>query len=132
VEKTKSKRFNPDYLQLFSVVTRKVLIGGVFSKTITTDWIDSVSAGNDMSLSELDQLAQTVVKREYGHIRTGQIRGNTFTEESCMIKKGYGGAYCDYDYDCKSFQCKNGYCRAPCRYTVSGGGFGPSVGYGVC
>jgi len=87
VEKTKSRRFNAGFLQLFRVVTRTVHINGVFSKTITKDWLDSVSVENDMSFFELRQLAKEVVAETYGHYGTGQIQGTTFTEESCVKKK---------------------------------------------
>merc|ERR1712141_907070 len=87
VEKTESRTFNAGFLQLFLVVTRTVHINGVFSKTITRDWLDSVSVENDMSYFELKQLAKEVVAEEYGHYRTGQIQGSTFTEESCVNKK---------------------------------------------
>merc|ERR1712141_937996 len=89
VEKTESRTFNAGFLQLFLVVTRTVHINGVFSKTITRDWLDSVSVENDMSYFELKQLAKEVVAEEYGHYGTVQIQGTTVTEESCVKKKAY-------------------------------------------
>jgi hypothetical protein len=89
VEKTRSTRFNPEFLQLFQIVTRTLHIGATFSTTTTRDWIDSVRIDRDMSFGALKQLAEKVVEREYGHITTGQVQGSTFTERTCMIKKAF-------------------------------------------
>jgi len=88
VEKTFEKtRFDPEFKQLFKIVTRTLHIGDTFSTTTTRMWIETVRIGTDMSSAELKQLAEKVVEREYGHITTGQVQGSTFTERNCMIKK---------------------------------------------
>jgi len=90
VEKSQLRKFKPGFLQIIREVTRTVHIGGVSSRTITKDYKDSVPIENDLSASELRKRAEDYLEREFGHSRTGKIRGSTFTEETCIKKKKSG------------------------------------------
>jgi hypothetical protein len=90
VEKSQLRKFKLGFLQIIREVTRTIHIGGVSSRTITKDYKDSVPIENDLSASELRKRAEDYLEREFGHSRTGKIRGSTFTEETCIKKKkGY-------------------------------------------
>jgi hypothetical protein len=84
LEKTRWTKFKPGFLQVVRVITREVSIAGIASKTITTDYVDSVRIENDLSTNELRKREDDYLKRNFGHSKKGKIQGSTYTEESCM------------------------------------------------